>query len=322
MIQRVKTKLMEAPTPMAGLALGIASLGWCWENLVDLNGYGQWVSAAIASILLMILAVKFLLYRHMLREDVAHPVVGSVVPTFAMAVMIISNSVGQISSIAGDVIWLSAVFLHITFLVSFLYHRAQNFELHHLVPSWFVPPVGIIVANVSYSGNPALEIIANGALIFGMLAYAIMLPLMIYRFMFSEQIPDTAKPTMAIMAAPASLTLTGYLSMSAEPSPVVIGLLFGIAVLMTMIIYLAFIRLLRLPFSAGYAAFTFPMVIGATALFKLTDWMAEIGMASKYINQVQTLAVVELVIATALVTYVGIRYLYFYWPNRAVMHHA
>ncbi|WP_047049868.1 TDT family transporter [Vibrio mexicanus] len=322
MIQRVKTKLMEAPTPMAGLALGIASLGWCWENLVDLNGYGQWVSAAISSILLMILAVKFLLHRHMLKEDLAHPVVGSVVPTFAMAVMIISNSIGQISPIAGDVIWLCAVFLHVTFLVSFLYHRAQNFELHHLVPSWFVPPVGIVVANVSYSGNPALEMIANGALIFGMLAYAIMLPLMIYRFMFSEQIPDTAKPTMAIMAAPASLTLAGYLSMSAEPSPVLIGLLFGIAVLMTMIIYLAFVRLLRLPFSAGYAAFTFPMVIGATALFKLTDWMTEIGMASKYINQVQTLAVVELVIATALVTYVGICYLYFYWPNRAVMHHA
>ncbi len=110
MIQRVKTKLMEAPTPMAGLALGIASLGWCWENLVDLNGYGQWVSAAIASILLMILAVKFLLHRHMLREDLAHPVVGSVVPTFAMAVMIISNSIGQVSPFAGDVICFAPYF--------------------------------------------------------------------------------------------------------------------------------------------------------------------------------------------------------------------
>jgi tellurite resistance protein TehA-like permease len=35
--------------------------------------------------------------------------------------------------------------------------------------------------------------------------------------------------------------------------------LLGIAVLMTGIIYLAFIKLLRLPFSPGYAAFTFPL---------------------------------------------------------------
>ncbi|MCW1889915.1 hypothetical protein OK016_13235 [Vibrio chagasii] len=32
---------------------------------------------------------------------------------------------------------------------------------------------------------------------------------------------------------------------------------------------MAFFKLLRLPFSPGYAAFTFPIVIGATALFKI-----------------------------------------------------
>lgn len=204
MIQRTKAKVMGAPTPMAGLALGIASLGWSWENLATLNGYGQWISAAIASGLLVILAIKFLFHRHLLQQDLAHPVVGSVVPTFAMGTMVVSNSLGHFFPVAGDVLWLVAVVLHIVFLVSFLYHRAQNFELHHMVPSWFVPPVGIIVADVSFSGNPALAPIAHGALVFGMVAYAVMLPLMIYRFMFTHEVPDAAKPTMAIMAAPAS----------------------------------------------------------------------------------------------------------------------
>ena len=36
---------MGAPTPMAGLALGIASLGWSWENFAELHGYGQWISS-------------------------------------------------------------------------------------------------------------------------------------------------------------------------------------------------------------------------------------------------------------------------------------
>jgi tellurite resistance protein TehA-like permease len=37
---------------------------------------------------------------------------------------------------------------------------------------------------------------------------------------------------------------------------------------LTAIVYVAFTRLLVLPFSPGYAAYTFPMAIGATALFK------------------------------------------------------
>ncbi|MDC5841251.1 TDT family transporter [Vibrio europaeus] len=314
MIKAAKAKVMGAPTPMAGLALGIASLGWCWENAAPFDGYAQWSGAAIASVLLVVLAIKFLFHNHLLREDLAHPVVGSVVPTFAMGTMVVSNSLGHFYPLAGDSLWLFAVGLHIVFLVSFIYHRAQEFELHHMVPSWFVPPVGIIVADVSFSGNPVLSHIADGALLFGMVAYAVMLPMMIYRFMFTHEIPDAAKPTMAIMAAPASLSLAGYLTVTADPSPVIIGLLFGIAILMTAIIYLAFFKLLRLPFSPGYAAFTFPMVIGATALFKLAAWMETIGVANKYIVQVQWIAAIELVVATLVVSYVALRYLTFYKP--------
>ncbi|MGR5529640.1 TDT family transporter [Vibrio alfacsensis] len=308
MIKRTKAKVMGAPTPMAGLALGIASLGWSWENFAELYGYGQWISAGIASVLLIILAVKFFFHNHLLRQDLAHPVVGSVVPTFAMATMVVSNSLGHFFPIAGNALWLFAVGLHVVFLVTFIYHRAKDFELHHMVPSWFVPPVGIIVADVSFSGNPTLAPIAYGALMFGMVAYAVMLPIMIYRFMFTHEIPDAAKPTMAILAAPASLSLAGYLNVTSDPSPVIIALLFGIAVLMTSIIYLAFFKLLRLPFSPGYAAFTFPMVIGATALFKVAHWMEAQGLAAHYVNQVRGLATVELIVATVVVVYVSIQY--------------
>ncbi|CAH1562846.1 TDT family transporter [Vibrio rotiferianus] len=324
MIQRTKAKVIGAPTPMAGLALGIASLGWSWENFAELHGYGQWISAGIASVLLAILAVKFLFHNHLLRQDLAHPVVGSVVPTFAMGTMVVSNSLGHFFPVAGDVLWLVAVALHIVFLVSFLYHRAKDFELHHMVPSWFVPPVGIIVADVSFSGNPVLAPIAHGALVFGMVAYAVMLPIMIYRFMFTHEIPDAAKPTMAILAAPASLSLAGYLTVTATPSPVIIALLFGIAVLMTAIIYLAFFKLLRLPFSPGYAAFTFPMVIGATALFKTANWMEANGLAAHYVQQVRGLAGIELIVATIVVTYVALQYInnLLIQPRLVAAHHA
>ena len=169
-------------------------------------------------------------------------------------------------------------------------------------------------------GDLASEGLAWGymqsALIFGMLSYAFMLPMMIYRLMFTEQVPDAAKPTLAILAAPASLSLAGYLTITQQPSPVIVALLFGIGVLMTSIIYLSFFKLMRLPFSPGYAAFTFPMVIGATALFKMADWMESVGIATQYIQQINALAEFELLVATAVVAYVCLRYLHYYQPNK------
>ncbi|MGF1747593.1 MULTISPECIES: TDT family transporter [Vibrio] len=312
--KRAHHKMKSAPTPMAGLALGIASLGWCWENAGDFHHVAQWSSAAVASVLLVILAYKFLFHSHLLVQDLAHPVVGSVVPTFAMATMVVSNSIGQFFPVLGDSIWLAAVALHVVFLASFTYHRSRDFELHHMVPSWFVPPIGIVVADVAFSGTASLAPVANAALYFGIAVYAVMLPCMVYRLIFATEIPDAAKPTLAILAAPASLSLAGYLTVVAEPSPVLVAMLFGIAVLMTIVIYLAFIKLLRLPFSPGYAAFTFPLVISATALFKLAAWMINVHVPQSAVDQVLTLANIELIIATAVVSYVAIRYLFAYCP--------
>jgi exfoliative toxin A/B len=78
---------------------------------------------------------------------------------------------------------------------------------------------------------------------------------------------------------------------------------------MTIAIYFAFWNLLRLQFSPGYAAFTFPMAIGATALYKSSTLVAEIPGAEEYAMQLHVLATVELVIAALVICYVLILYL-------------
>ena len=81
---------------------------------------------------------------------------------------------------------------------------------------------------------------------------------------------------------------------------------------MTAIIYLFFLRLLRLPFSPGYSAFTFPMVIGATALYKLSVLIGNWGFAARYAEQVHALATFELIVAALVIAYVSLHYLYNY----------
>lgn len=143
----------------------------------------------------------------------------------------------------------------------------------------------------------------------GLVSYAILLPTMLYRLFFLPQVANAAKPTLAILAAPASLSLAGLLSVYEHPHPILTALLFGIAVLMTIAIYFAFWNLLRLKFSPGYAAFTFPMAIGATALYKLSDLVSHYAGAQQYAYELRLFAHFELAIAAVVICYVFVLYM-------------
>lgn len=313
--KRWTAQAAKLPSPMGGLALAIASLGWTWESVMpSLNGWGQLTGAMIASALLLMLTGKFLLHPTVLKNELSHPVVGSVIPTFAMALMVVSNLLGHYFPHAGLALWLGAIAIHAVFLGAFIYYRAIDFKLEHMVPSWFVPPIGIIVAAVSFPSNGEPWLV-NTILAFGMLAYLVMLPLMLYRLIFCQAIPDAAKPTIAILAAPASLSLAGYLTVCEQPPIALVAVLASIAILMTSVIYLAFFNLLKLPFSPGYAAFTFPMVIGATALFKTAHWLEQFSQMAELTEWVRLLADFELGVATIVVAYVALRYLTHYVPS-------
>lgn len=313
----IHKNLMLMPTPIAGLALGIASLGLAWENVLIHTQAPQIGCALLAGSLLLLLTAKFVMHPRLLIEDLRHPVVGSVVPTYTMAMMVICLSVKTISESLAIFIWLVAVGLHGVFLVTFCFYRLKQISLSHLIPSWFVPPVGIIVAAVCCPTSQC-QPIALFLFWFGLVCYGVLLPIMLYRLIFSEDIPDPAKPTLAILAAPASLSLAGYLSIITEPSPIIVALLLGIALLMTVLIYFSFVHLLRLPFSPAYAAFTFPMVIGATALYKASQQCVNWGIATHYSHQLTLLANIELAVATAMVFYVSLRYVNFFLLRKPV----
>ncbi|WP_084516251.1 TDT family transporter [Desulfovibrio cuneatus] len=321
MWQFFRTHCAFIPTPLAGLALGIASLGLGLENTLPLHSVGQGLGAIVASCLLLCLASKFTLHPHIIWQELRHPVLGSILPTFSMGLMLVSKALSMLHAGAGQAMWLFAVALHLVFMVVFGWHRLRALDLQQMVPSWFVPFVGIILAAVTFPA-PHYAPLAKALLYFGMLAYALLLPVMVYRLMFMREVADAAKPTLAIMAAPASLSLTGYLMIEPEPSLLLCAVLLGLALLMTCAIYLAFFKLLRLPFSPGFAAFTFPMAVGASALYRVALHLEAYPMAARYVAQLRTLAVAETVVATLIVGYVCLRYALYYARPGGFLEHT
>ncbi len=303
--------LSRVPTPIGGLALGIASLGGTW-SLVSTE-YGEplkLITALIAAVLIVKILLKYAFHPHMLKDELAHPVIASVMPTCAMGCMVIAQALLAYVPAFAKGLWLVAVICHGLLFVSFVVHRAIDFKMEHMVPSWFVPPVGIIAAATTSTGMGYTALV-HVLFIIGLVFYFVKLPFMVYRLLFCGVISDASLPTFAIMGAPASLSLAGYLTITDNPQPLLLIILTPLAIFMTALVYMAFVRLLRLPFSAGYSAFTFPMVIGSTALIMLTKWLTSEGLMwlAEGINY---LAQLEIIVATAIVSYVVMRYLHHY----------
>lgn len=306
-----RAALRHIPTPLAGLALGIAALGAGWDLMLSQN-VARYSGAALAAMLLLPVLVKFLLHPLLLWRELEHPVAGGVVPTFSMATMLISAAAQPLAPAMAGTVWLLAVGLHLTFMLLFLLHRLHSFELAEMAPSWFVPPVGIVTAALTCPPE-ALEL-AHHLMWFGLANYCLLLPLMLYRLLVAGALPLAARPTLAILAAPANLCLAGYISVSDEPSLLLVTVLGTLAQVISLVIYAALIQLLRLPFSPAYAAFTFPIVIGATAMLKLEALLQSLDISPPLVHAVGLLAEAELFCASLMVAYVAFRYLRHYAP--------
>lgn len=311
MLKKVSLFFYAVPTPLAGLALGIASLGLGLENTLSLQSYMQIGTACVSAVLTLLVLCKYILHPALFAKDISHPVLGSILPTLAMALMLQSKTVNMFYPFFAEKMWIFAIGLHLFLLGAFLMCRMVNFQLSHMVPSWFVPFVGFGIAAITIPDKDYYSF-AYWLMILGIANYAFLLPVMYYRLIFLKEIENAFKPTIAILAAPASLILYAYLSLEPEPSLLLSALLFGIAVLMTVIVYFAFFHLLRLPFSPAFASYTFPMAVGAGALMKTAERLAEYPLLLEYSRQIRTVAHVELAIATAVVLFVCFGYIRYY----------
>jgi tellurite resistance protein TehA-like permease len=289
---------------ISGLALGISSLGLLWQKSY---GLGQDISAIIAVFILLLVTFKYLLTPAQLKADLQHPVLGSSLPTYTMTWMVVSVFVHQYSVSIALFIWVTAILLHFTLSVAFAYFQFSQFNVMKVLPSWFIPPIGIVVAAVTYQKGP-FELLAHLLLDYGFIWFLILLPIVLYRLIKLGNVPDPAKPAVAVLAAPASLTLTGYLTMTAFPNiyfafPMVI-----LAIVMTWGTYALLLGYLRMPFSPSNSAYTFPLVISATACAKFTVFLESQEVPLMLLKIFQMISLVEIAIATLMVFYITFRY--------------
>lgn len=268
------SKLVNVPVAVSGVASGITGIGSiCSMEYNPIFGYS---ACAISACLLLLVFIKKIFHPKLLLQELSHPVLGSLIPTFDMSLMVIASNIALFMHRLGLTLWCIAVVIHILFFLSFLYYRLKDFDLNHMLPSWFVPPVGIVVAAVTggFIHHPTF---IQYIFYYGFSLYIFLLPIMVYRLIFGDKITDSNLPSFAIMAAPASLCLAGYLSAFPSPNTHVIDFLLPLAVIMTCLVYISMFRIniFRIKFIPIYASFTFPLAIGANAVLRYSNFIGK-----------------------------------------------
>ncbi|MFB9218021.1 TDT family transporter [Vibrio sinaloensis] len=306
------TQFQSVPPSQAALALGMIGLGHAWALYIPEVGIViRPYLAGLGAILLFPVLVKYFTNFNTFINDIRHPLSGSLMAPMTMALLILCDYLAVISPMIAYPLWFAALLLHLTMAIMFFGFQLTNFKMCNLVPSWFLYPVGLIsssLAGTQFGHTVFSETLVNTCITI----YFFMLPLVLYRLMFEGMLPRRARPTLAIMAAPINLTLATYLVNFSEPDPILTGALAGIAVTMTLFIYLCYIRLLRLKFQPSIAAVTFPSVISAIAMHRLTSFFEQYHPQWHWLHK---FGLFELSVATGLVIWVSVGYVRMYWPE-------
>ena len=306
------TQFQSVPPSQAALALGVIGLGHAWSLYIpEVGTVIRPYLASLGAILLFPVLVKYFSNFNTFINDIRHPLSGSLMAPMSMALLILCDYLAVISPIVAYPLWFAALLLHLTMMVLFFSFQLTNFKMSNIVPSWFLYPVGLIsssLAGTQFGHTVFSETLVNICITI----YFFMLPLVLYRLMFEGMLPRRAKPTLAIMAAPINLTLATYLVNFPQPDPILTGALAGIAVTMTLFIYLCYIRLMRLKFQPSIAAVTFPSVISAVAMHRLTSFFEQYHPHWHWLHN---FGLIELSVATGLVIWVSIGYVKMYWPE-------
>lgn len=306
------TQFSSIPSSQASLALAIIALGQAWSLYIPEIGLViRPYLAGFGALLLLPVLIKYFSSFQLFITDIKHPLTGSLMAPMSMALLVLCDYLAAISPYIAYPLWFAALLFHIVMMIMFFFYQIAHFKMANILPSWFLYPVGLISS--SLAGSQFGHTVFSATLVKICVAiYFFMLPVVLYRLVFEGSVRRRARPTLAIMAAPINLTLAAYLVNYKQPDPILTGALAGIAITMTLLVYLCYFRLLRLKFQPSIAAATFPSVISALAMHRLTHFFQQYFPHWHWLHHFGWF---ELSVATGLVIWVVFGYIKMYWPE-------
>lgn len=276
------------PPTFFGSVLGVTGLGLAWRRAEEAWHWVSWpgdiILIAGAIILLAMLpayGLKFLNHSSAVRGDIAHPVKGPFVAAMPLAVVLQVPAVAPVWFDAAVVIFIAGAIGSLGINL-YLFQRwfLLKIEPESFNAIWLIPGVGSFI--VAITGIP-IGFVETGWFFFsiGLVFWVFLSAVLMYRYMFHDRHPDPLAPSYFVPIVPPGLVSMIYPMLDTGVLSSFTRVIYYFA-LFWFILMLAMIRVfLRLKFSMGWWAYTFPMVTltSATIMFSERAGLPMLGGA-------------------------------------------
>ncbi|HAS20409.1 MAG TPA: transporter [Lachnospiraceae bacterium] len=268
-------RLKKLPVPVLPTFVGALTL----SNVYGGMGYTwfRYTMMAVATVVVLIYIVKIIRHPAICRDEYLLTVPSSLYAGFTMCLMILGSFYYEIGLGFGKIIWLVAIVIHAVHICVFTMRNILlTRNIHTTVPSWFVTYNGIMVSCVTGGAmnmRPMLQIIT----IYGVLIYAVLIPVMIFR-LITVPVKPAVYHTMPVVLAPCSLCVVSLINTFDEPNQMLLYLMYFCVLVSLLFIIIKLPDYFSFDFVPGYAGLTFPMAIGIVATNKMSGYLAAHGM--------------------------------------------
>ncbi len=243
------------------------------------------LNTAIAIVVAILLAAKILLDPGRVHNELSHPVMSNFYPTLPIGLMILGMDYIVILKTVSIGLLLWSIGAIATFIlgvvIPYNLFKSESVHLGHVNPSFFIPPVGLIVIPIAgsiaikHASSPLLDalvffnIISWGS---GFFIYLALLAVCVHRFLLYKPLPSVLAPTMWINLGPIgagsvalynlSNAITSLTDSMTEATKLFIVLFWASGVwwfLLAILMTLHYIKRNELSYAPSWWAFTFPL---------------------------------------------------------------
>jgi tellurite resistance protein len=296
------------PVSLFGSVMSVAGLALAWRLASKYYGADIAVANTIGMLALLLFGVlslsyltKLLRYPQLVRQEFAHPVIGSFFGTLGISILLLSSVIGSYSASAQLVVWsigtVATLALSVIIISRLLNGSAAPASV---VPAWLIAGVGsldIVVTGGALKAEWTHEINLLAAAVGGVSAIVFFV-LIFSRLIHHEPLAAPMRPSKMILVAPFAVGFIAYVNL-VQQVDMFAALLFYFGLFLFVIVAWR-LATQPAPFSPSWWAIGFPLAALANSALIYADAVGGmmLGLIALLLLVLLTVAILGLALRT------------------------
>jgi tellurite resistance protein len=277
----MKNRIENFPIMMFTIVMGFSGLTIAYQKAVHVLHFPQEIAILMLVVTSLVFVgvsalyvVKILLFFDEVKTEYTHPVRINFFATFSISLLLFSIMYHDINTNLSNLFLYIGATLHLFLtLRTISFWIAQNQDITHTNPAWFLPIVGNVLVPIAGAG-----VVSNFVLLFffsiGIFFWIILFAFILNRIIFHHQLAQKFLPTLFILIAPPAIGFIAYVKLNNNIDMMAM-FLFNIAIFFTLLVLFMYKQFVGIKYAISWWAYIFPLAaitIASLLLYERTHF--------------------------------------------------